>query len=461
MSKKLAFLALVIWSAATTRSFAQPSSRAALNFQKIGFDLTTTMLSCPERIWPNYNWKSVNVLIGAEGQTPVIWRGQTGQVSPLPISQVPAGAFGGNYSFPSFEGRDAVAYYLNADNLKNVGDRADVESFRTIVHEGFHHFGQSGWSTAEASQRGTLYPISSTPRLYRRMMFDRMKEYFTSGGKSVSNLAKAAYWNKKWKSEFPDEYRASVDRPEGTAKYVDTVAGVIASGGCQMTEADVYAGILAALNNEMGYLVSATSLRLDNEAYDLGTLAALTLRFIHRDANWFQRVAKGDSPLDILLGSLTVSEDEIPNELKTQFQQSALLHNTTISGWLDNDLRLIKSADAIRVVPNDESFQSGSYNPKGFFHIASMSGVMAIPLAKGVEFHNHVWKMDVAADKVMFGLMKNPCAGHSALVVAKSNFTISDTRIDLHGGGVEGSMTGIKKTDANGLQWFCEEEKRD
>lgn len=460
VTKRLSLWTLCVSLTATTSSlsFAQ-GTQTPLDYQKIGANLTLTMLDCPNRIWPNYNWRAVNVLIGADGQAPVVWRGQSGQLFSLPVNQVPAGAFGGMYSFPTFEGKDAVAFYLFDDDSKNFGDRRDKQVFQTIVHEGFHKFGQAGWSSSEVNQRGTLYPISATPRLYRRMIFDRMKEYFISGGASTDSLSKAAYWNAKWKSQFPDEYKASMDRIEGTARFVEVLAPVVASGGCQMSEADVYAGIVAALNTEMGFSVAGSSFQLDSEGYDVGSLAGFILRFINRDATWYDRVAKGSSPLDVLLSNVTATSDTITADLTSQFEQFAGEQNKLVSSWLDADLSLVNNNTSIRIVPNDGSFQSGSYSPKGFFLSASLPGTSIVPLAQGVEFHDHTWKLNVAADKVMFGMLQSPCSGHYALAIPQNEGSISNGVITVRGSGLEGSMTGVLKTDSTGRKWFCESEK--
>lgn len=113
-----------------TKVFAQPTSQQSVDFQKIGTDLTTTMVKCPERIWPNYNWKSVNVLMASDGQAPVIWRGQSGEVSSLPVAQIPVGAFDSMFSFLKFEGSDAVALHISANDLKNFGDRSNKQAFQ-------------------------------------------------------------------------------------------------------------------------------------------------------------------------------------------------------------------------------------------------------------------------------------------------------------------------------------------
>jgi hypothetical protein len=445
--------------AGPTPQQAHQAQQKTVDFQKIAESLNSTMLQCPERIWPNYNWRSMNVLMATDGQTPVLWQGQSGKLSPLSPKQIPAGAFDGLYSFPKFAGGDAVALYLSAHDLERFVTNSTLQAFQTIVHEGFHLVGQRGWSFNAATQRGTAYPVTSAARLYRRMMFDRMKEYFLSGGKNIASLGKATFWYNKWKAEFHDEYINSMDRLEGIARYIEFMATAIAQGGCGVSDSNIYAALVNTVSTNMGYSVSGSAFQLDTEGYDLGGLAAFILRLIGSDTNWHARIIKGESPLDLVFERVLAIEDTIPENLKTQFQEFAMNQNKESSRWLDTDIAYLISRNSIRIVPSDNSFQTGSFSPKGFFLLSTMKGVAAMPLAQGVEFHKPSWKLNVAADKVMFGHLSSPCSGHETLIATRESVTIENGRIEVHGNGLDGSMSGTLQTDVNGFKWFCEETK--
>lgn len=129
-------------------------------------------------------------------------------------------------------------------------------------------------------ERPILLPV---PRVsYRRMMFNRLKEYFLSRGKPTTSLAKAAYWDTKWKTEFPDEFRNSMDRTESTATYVEYISSAVGEGGCQISESDIYSSTANRLNTDMGSPVSGRSFGLDSEAYDIGTIAGFILRLLSK-----------------------------------------------------------------------------------------------------------------------------------------------------------------------------------
>lgn len=110
----LAFAGLITITGGT--AIAQPPSAQAMDFQKIGADLTTAMVNCPERIWPNYNWRTYSVLMKTHQLSPVVWRGQTGVVTSLSPLQIPRDAFTGTFDFLTFEGGSAVSVFLEADD---------------------------------------------------------------------------------------------------------------------------------------------------------------------------------------------------------------------------------------------------------------------------------------------------------------------------------------------------------
>lgn len=457
MLKRNSILALsvVIVIATSITAFAQ----VQLDIQKIGKALSATMLECPERVWPNYNWKEVNVLISSDGQSPVVWRGENGQISILSNSQIPADAFNGVYSFLSFEGRKSVAFFANLDFLTNFGNESNRQALETIIHEGFHNIEQVRWQSKLVNQRGTLYPASSIPRLYRRMMFDRMKEYFISKGHSVASLAMAAYWYEKWKSEFAHEYRNSMDRIEGTARYVEYISSVLADFGCESSESNIYNAIVNKLNTEMGYSVSGSYFQLDAEAYDLGSLAGFILRFIKKDTTWYQQAVLGHTPMDILFTNIRQQEDQLPADLKNEFLTFADNQNKVVSGWLASDIALMNNHDSIRLVLNDSSFRSSIYSPKGFFLLSTMPDVILVPLARGVEFGNNEWKLSVLADSVMFKKIQSPCSGSTMFVTPQNSVTITNGQLDVKSNKLNGSMSGELMIDDKGVKWFCENYK--
>ena len=86
-----------------------------------------------------------------------------------------------------------------------------------------------------------------------------------------------------------------------------------------------------------------------------------------------------------------------------------------------------------------------------------------IPLREPCVFKYHSGSITIAADKVMFSPQFNPCPlGANApppnkiISIPLDSVTFGENKIQGHGGGLEGTVTGTLETDKNGLKWFCQ-----
>ncbi len=95
----------------------------------------------------------------------------------------------------------------------------------------FHNQAQKSWTRDGVGSRGTLYPVDWKPRLYRRMIFDNLKNYLSL--QNTTSSQKARYWFEKWTREYPEEVKASTDGYEGTARYAESLAKIIVRTGCR------------------------------------------------------------------------------------------------------------------------------------------------------------------------------------------------------------------------------------
>lgn len=426
-----------------------------LDFQKVGAALNTSTLKCPERLWPGFSLKSVNVLMSAEGLPTSLWRPATSSVGDLAADKIPAEAFDSLYSFPEFEGREAAAIYVSKSDQEHLGFASSYSVFRLIVHESFHRFGQRNWIYGKFTPRGAQYPVSATPRLYRRMLFGYLFDYFVSAGKNRESLARAAFWNNKWIKEAPQEYFNDIDRLEGTAQYVELIAAILADGGCDLSEADIYKELAGPIAGEYSTFLHASNFIAVRENYDLGSLAAFILRFVDGRKNWEERVMQGVSPLDLVLEGVEKKTDKLPEPLKNRFSELAAAFNKRLGMWLDADIRLLNDPNSIRIVPEAESFQTGAFTSNGFYTLKESPKTMAIPLALPVKFSRSDWKLDVAAEKVMFGGVESPCSGEYVLAVPKQFVRVGPGKMQIHAHGLDGEMPGELVTDARGKVWFC------
>lgn len=432
-------------------TFAQKITDSKSNLEKIGAGLTTTMLICPGRIWPNYDWRLYNVLLKDPHQSTVVWSGKTGKLMPLEENQIPSGAFNNLFDIVKFNGKKALSISISDGQYK-----ADPLSyfFRLAIHEGFHQIAQSDWASNPNVPRGTLYPILVGPRIYRRMIFERLVSYYLSDGESESDFAKAAYWFFKWKTEFPEEYKNYTDTREGSAKYVEKIADIVRESGCEISEEALHSKIKTAIRQELTPYME--SIRIDTEGYALGSLAAFNLRFIFKDLHWQEALKKGASPLEVLFNNYPAMEDRIPIEIQNQYIKNVYEKNQEIGSWLDDEINLLDSKDTIRLAFT-ESSNHNTYTTKGHFILRNRPEVSLIPLASHLTVADDDWQILVAKDKVWFALSESPCSNSKNVFIVPVNaVTVFKNEVKIHGGGLEGSMPGVLKTDTHGLRWLCQ-----
>ncbi len=426
-------------------------------YLEIGKQLKITMIDCPSRIWPDYNWKKINILMIQKDKPSLVWRGQSGQVESLDENKVPSSARQGLYNFLTWENEPAMSIYVDGKKDSYFISSKDT-LMKLIVHEGFHFQGQKNW-TSVSSDRGTTYPIDANPRLYRRLIFDRLKTYFMSNGLDQESLGKAAFWFQKWEKEFPEEKNATTDGYEGTARYVDMMGVMIANRGCSVSDEDLLQSLLklpkdSPLKN-LGYSMQGTELALDSEGYDLGGLASLTLRLVQKNTAWYEQVKNGQTPLAILLQNKTPMTDNIDLNLQPIFQKTQDKENIKISTWMDNEIKNSMDSSFARVVFSSGSSQ-GSYSPEGFYLPKALPGKTLFPLASSYEFQNDEGSITAEAKKVFFDTRSTPCANAAFLtLVPKSDINIQMGRMKITRADLHGEMPASEQTDSNGFTWYC------
>ena len=87
---------------------ATSSSSLAVDFKEVGRGLTEALLVCPQRVWPGYDFRERNVLLVADGESPVLWRGSTGRLEPFAQGEIPEDVLTGLYDFPTIDGKRQV-----------------------------------------------------------------------------------------------------------------------------------------------------------------------------------------------------------------------------------------------------------------------------------------------------------------------------------------------------------------
>ncbi len=416
-------------------------------FEAAAVQLTSSMSQCSERIWPGYDLKKQGVLMVQPGAAGLLWLGD-GTREVIASADVPAPAFGGMFGAIEFRGRELMA-------VNPTGD-ADFSSasglVRLATHEIFHVWGQTNWKPMQGL-RGTLYPVMDEPRMIRHMLFERMREYFLSGGKNTGSLKKAAFWYKRWTDEFTGETTTTTDALEGTARYVEFMSAAIGSLGCAADDSTVQNAIREMVIGKMGGRVDSEQFSLDDEGYEIGGLAALILRFINKDMKWQKTMAGGATPLTALLKKVKPKSDKAPAELIAKFKAAGEKQNAELGQILDPDLKALDSGDFVRLqIP--ETAMPATFSPTGFYLPTDWPDVIAMPLAVGLVMTDE-WSLKADSGKVMLQILDSPCGGGWTVVVAKKDAKIEDGRIQVASPGLSGEMNGHAKTAPDGAEWFC------
>ncbi|NWB91121.1 hypothetical protein [Pseudomonas agarici] len=200
-----------------------------------------------------------------------------------------------------WQGRPAIFVGLGEtlpeDERRRLKDpQAVPELFNLATHEAFHFYVEAGWAHLPGAERSILYPALAEPRLYRNLI---IRHLLAAAQGQPEGLARASHWYRRWLSEHADEARriGNTDRAEGSARYVESVGRLLAQG-VRPNSAEWSALMLETLarQGQEDYLVA------DHESYVLGDLAGYLLD--RQGLDWLARVARGETPLAILLESL-------------------------------------------------------------------------------------------------------------------------------------------------------------
>lgn len=412
-----------------------------------------TMVQCPEKIWPNYDWKNVSILMLQQGFPAVVWQGSDNKINYVEEKLVPAESYLGLYNFFEWDGGTGIS--LNPPSVPWFLEEGSL--FALAVHEGFHSVGQKNWTKPEVA-RGTTIPLDPQPRIYRRMLLNHLRSYFLDKNKNGDDLKKAAYWNQRWKAEYPEEAKTSTDGYEGTAKYVEELANIYADGDCNLSDAFVFDSLKKLVVKDPGYNPDSAEFVLDFEGYTFGSLAGFALTFVNGDKDWFTSMKKGVSPVDHLLDGYQPVYEDVSPIVQKQFVDGAKLANEQVDKMLGTFLTDLFDKKFIRVALVGDG---SAFSPKGFFLPKKYPELSIVPLAAGMQLNNKNESVSVAADTVLYRMSSSPCTEHGAFfnaIIPVSDSLLENGFIILSTSGLSGKMKGALKKDADGFQWFCGEK---
>lgn len=413
--------------------------------QQISDKFNLTMMKCPQKIWSDYNWSGLKVvLVYPSTEKSWVWNATNNSLETIVNSSLPTSVLGSTYEFFEIAGQAAMSL-----NMEEEGEHVELG-----IHEFFHNQGQKDWTSENlGASRGTEFPLSWQPRFYRRMIFDNLKKYFQLG--QPGDLSRAKYWYEKWSTEYPKEVVATADGYEGTSQYVQTVATAIVTKGCEATDAQLKEALLPKVS-EFGFTVSGEDLALDSEGYEIGALAALILRFSNANLReWNQKMSKGATPLEVLMAGVKPTPEN--SLLAATFQQAAKNANSEWGEILNPSIANWANKDFVRVTASYALLQS-NLMPSFFAH-SSFLDMLLYPLS---EEHHYISSkgsnFKIKANSVNFDMGISICAGQYPFVlVPATSIKQTGKHAEVASPTVNGLLVGELKTDQQGYKYFCVE----
>lgn len=418
-------------------------------FLKVAKHLTEVMATCPERIWPNYSYKDIDVLLLSEVTEPQLWTAAKG-LQKIDESKVPAEAKNFIYSKLEINGRKVVGIFVDKGSpwilLGN-------ELFQLIVHEGFHFYAQTDWVRREG-KRGTAYPLHSEPRYQRRMVYEEMFNYSQDPKKSQDRLGKAVHHHNQWTKGSPDEVLSTTDGYEGTARFVDALANILSERGCQAPDSELYAIHNGKISFDLGPYLDPRRLALDSEGYGIGAMTSFILHFENIAPNWHSLIRQGKTPTEILFENVPAVVAADNADLKKQYQEAVDTENSKIKALIQPTIDELKSTEMIRVTPPVSAMQG--YSPIGHFLPSELPGITIIPLAMELPFRGSNWTMTLSKQSAVFSVVSSPCImGWASFMVPANLLGADETKLEIKTEKINGSMPGELRMDSSGVQWFC------
>jgi len=289
------------------------------------------------------------------------------------IDMAAIGALGLSYEYKSFDkllwqGRPAVFVgmgdVLPEDELQRLKDpQAVPELFSLATHEAFHFYAEAAWAHHPDAERSIRYPAVAEPRLYRNLM---IRHLLAAVRGEADGIQRAGYWYRRWLGEHADESARirNTDRSEGSARYVEWVAQLLALG----LEPDTLEW-QALMLKKLGSSSQAEYLAADHESYVLGALAGHLLD--RRGVNWLPRVARGEMPVSILLGAVSPLENPSDESLGRRLREAIAEANRQAAQAFEPFLQRLNDPKGKRLLVPQGAMQ-GSFGLGNTYRIAAL-----------------------------------------------------------------------------------------
>ncbi|WP_273820036.1 hypothetical protein [Pseudomonas asplenii] len=279
----------------------------------------------------------------------------------------------------AWEGRPAIFVGLGEtvpehERQRLQDPKALPELFALATHEAFHFHVEAAWLRLPGAQRSIAYPASAEPRLLRNRI---IRQLLAAARGQSEGLARASYWYRRWLDEHAEEAvrLRQVDRSEGSARHVETVAGLLARG-VRLGSAEWSESMLEVLTRQ----AQEDYLAPDLESYVLGDLAGYLLE--RQGVDWLPRVARGETPLAILLEPVAPVVAPADELVERRIRKAVAAANHQAAQALEPFVqRFHDPAGGRLLVPNralPDSFEVGDS-----YHLAMQPGTIEVGVRAG------------------------------------------------------------------------------
>lgn len=266
---------------------------------------------------------------------------------------------------------------------------------KVLAHENFHnvdqdpanpihvHTGGCHWSGSSGDPVRDLGPGGDGAKFARQHIMLNLKRAIDARNSADRKAAMAQV--KAWSKVMTDKYAElgeklrGVDRAEGSAEYVGFAANAYGKLGCDERPEAMKEEARKYLNDRYYPDIQAP----DQQAYLLGSAAGILLDEMGVK-DWKEQVAKGKTPMEILLAQPELKSSPRQEPTEDVLLRTSAANNSAVTSCLQNAANGI--LDVLYKRPNDyvlvemEKIPFGS--SAGFFNVGSNGEVTAIPQAQ-------------------------------------------------------------------------------
>lgn len=391
-------------------------------------------------IWPGVALGQGRIIVGNPEGARLVTVGGVQNLTPQAVSRRNVTLPGTGSAFVQWDGHPAVV--INADDPGYHAEAQETQQslaavlFKAGTDELFHSTQQNwGISKKLLQVRGTDYPLSVTPRLYRGMIYNDLLDAYRDPRKRDDRLAAAAYWKAKWEKEYPEEAKRArtTDAGEGAAGYFDGVAEAVATGAVWGRPAELrrYAPFEPLTGS-----IDPDRLTIDGESTALGGVAGLLLDETKK--GWKTQVAQhGRTPLDLLLDGVRPVAEPASDDLRRSIQDEVVKQNSDlvlrlnplIANYNDGsrNLLLVPLATAI-----------GDLNATGIYTSHDAPYTMVTSLTGTFAMKSGTLRADDAS--VFLGTVRGQRYVIVPIDPAEDHTRLSNGRVRLHTGTLSGTF---------------------